>query len=210
MTVLGSVRISAAEPTVALKHFEVVQHLLTCGASVDVPDIIGHTALHHACTPPHGNYRLAKLLVERGANVDAQNRYGEVPIFFPFQGGDIKLVELLLEHGADLDIDNGNGDSPRKLCVSFGAEVTAAVRKWERKRAGEEALYEEKKCENCKVKSNGLKTCARCRVVRYCSVECQRAPHRLCNILPTDVSRSQVHTGSYTNRIVPRSLKRPP
>ncbi|KAL4078090.1 hypothetical protein J3A83DRAFT_4356774 [Scleroderma citrinum] len=172
MAVLGSVRISGPP---GMKHFEVVQHLLNSGAPVDIPDVVGHTALHYACTPPEGNLRLARLLVEHSANVNAQNRYGEVPLFFPFQGGDVGLVELLLEHGTDLDIDDGNGDSPRKLCVSFGAEVTAAVRKWERKRTGEHALYEEKQCEHCRVKSSGLKMCARCRVVRYCSVECQRS-----------------------------------
>lgn len=106
--------------------------------------------------------------------MNAQNRYGEVPICLPFQGGDVALVELLMEHGADLDIPDGNGDSPRKMCLIFGAEVTAAVQRWERKRKGEVAPWEEKRCENCRAKGSGLKQCARCHVVRYCSTECQR------------------------------------
>jgi hypothetical protein len=157
-----------------MKHHEVIQCLLASGAPPDVPDISGHTALHHACTPPIGHAEMTKLLLEKGANVNVQNRYGEVPIFFPFQGGDIALVDLLMEHGADLDIKDGNGDSPRKMCMIFGAEVTAAVQRWERKRKGEQAPWEEKICENCKAKSSGLKQCARCHVVRYCSTECQR------------------------------------
>ncbi|KAG6336252.1 hypothetical protein ID866_2829 [Astraeus odoratus] len=174
LAVLGSVRMTGGPPG-SMRHYEVVQFLLQSGAPPDVPDIVGHTALHYACTPPHGNVRLAKLLLEHGANVNAQNRYGEVPLFFPCQGGDAKLVELLMEHDADLDLRDGNGDSPGKMCVLFGAEVTAAIRRWERKRSGERAPLEEKRCEKCKTKGTGLKLCARCRVTWYCSVDCQRA-----------------------------------
>ncbi|KAG9310831.1 ankyrin repeat-containing domain protein [Chiua virens] len=158
-----------------MRHLDIVSYLVASGASPDIPDISGHTALHHACTPPIGQPVMAKRLLECGANVNAQNRYGEVPIFFPFQGGDVALVDILMENGADLDIADGNGDSPRKLCIVFGAEVTAAVQRWERKRKGEVAPWEEKRCENCKTKGSGLKQCARCHVVRYCSTECQRA-----------------------------------
>jgi hypothetical protein len=157
-----------------MRHLDILGYLISSGAPPDIPDISGHTALHHACTPPVGHAKITKVLLEKGANVNAQNRYGEVPIFFPFQGGDVTLVDILMEHGADLDIADGNGDSPRKMCLTFGAEVTAAVQRWERKRKGEVAPWEEKRCEHCKNKGNGLKRCARCRLVRYCSTECQR------------------------------------
>ncbi|KAF9241299.1 ankyrin repeat-containing domain protein [Melanogaster broomeanus] len=165
--VLGAQRLRSGPPGTTMRHLDVIQHLLASGAPPDTPDISGHTALHHA---------YHETLLTKGANVNAQNRYGEVPIFLPFQGGDIGLVNILMEHGADLDIQDGNGDSPRKMCVIFGAEVTAAVQKWERKRKGEEeAPWQEKRCENCKTKGSGLKQCARCHIVRYCSTECQRA-----------------------------------
>lgn len=157
-----------------MRHLDIIIRLIDAGASPDIPDISGHTALHHACTPPIGNVEMTKLLLAKGANVDAQNRYGEVPLFFPFQGGDIPLIDILMEHGADLGIPDGNGDSPRKMCLVFGAQVTAAVQRWERKRKGEVAPWEEKRCENCKAKGSGLKQCGRCHVVRYCSTECQR------------------------------------
>lgn len=157
-----------------MRHLDILSYLIDSGAPPDIRDIAGHTALHHACTPPNGHAEITKLLLEKGANVNAQNRYGEVPIFFPFQGGDATLVDLLMEHGADLDIPDANGDSPRKMCLVFGAEVTAVVRRWERKRKGEVAPWEERWCENCKAKGSGLKRCGRCHVVRYCSTECQR------------------------------------
>ncbi|KAG1750547.1 ankyrin repeat-containing domain protein [Suillus paluster] len=172
-TVLGAQRIRGGPPS-SLRYLDVIKYLLQCGAPPDLPDISGHTALHHACTPPLGHFELARALLEGGANPNVQNRYGEVPLFFPFQGQDIPILDLLMEHNADLDIKDGNGDSPRALCVVFGPQVTAAVRRWERKRSGEKALLEEKECEYCKKKGSGLKQCGRCHTVRYCSSDCQR------------------------------------
>lgn len=154
ITVLGAQRIRGP-PSNSLKHLDVINYLLQCGAPPDLPDISGHTALHHACTPPLGHFELASALLKGGANPNVQNRYGEVPLFFPFQGQDIPILDLLMEHNADLDIKDANGDSPRALCVVFGPQVTAAVRRWERKRSGEKALWEEKECEYCKKKGKG-------------------------------------------------------
>lgn len=176
LTIIGAQRLRPFSPqsTPPQRHLDILSYLIDSGASPNIADISGHTALHYACTPPIGHAEITKLLLEKGANVNAQNRYGEVPIFLPFQGGDVTLVDLLMEHGADLDIPDGNGNSPRKMCLIFGAQVTATVQRWERKRKGEVAPWEEKRCENCKVKGSGLKQCARCHVVRYCSTECQR------------------------------------
>ncbi|KIN98292.1 hypothetical protein M404DRAFT_1005434 [Pisolithus tinctorius Marx 270] len=159
------------------EHFKIVEYLVQSGAPLDVPDIAGHTALHHACTPPDIKLQFAKLLLQRGANANSQNRYGEVPLFFALQGGDAELTDLLMEHGAKMDVEDANGDSPKKMYVVFGAEVTATIRKWERKQAGAGPAPCEarKRCENCRTEQSGLRQCARCHTVRYCSVECQRA-----------------------------------
>lgn len=157
-----------------MRHLDVIDYLIASGAPLEIPDISGNTALHHACNPPKGRPEIVKRLLEKGADVNAQNRFGEVPLLWSFQGSDIPLVNILMEHGADLDIPDGNGHTPRDLCITYGAEVTAIVQRWERKRRGEVAPLEEKVCENCKVKANGMKQCARCHVVRYCSPECQR------------------------------------
>ncbi|KAI6164030.1 ankyrin repeat-containing domain protein [Pisolithus thermaeus] len=159
------------------EHLRIVEYLVQSGAPLDLPDIAGHTALHHACTPPDIKLQFAKLLLQHGANVNAQNRYGEVPLFFALQGGDAELTDLLMEHGANMDIQDANGDSPRKMYIIFGPEVTATIRKWERRQAGEVAAPCEarKRCESCGTEQSGLRQCARCHTVRYCSVECQRA-----------------------------------
>ncbi|KAG2355534.1 ankyrin repeat-containing domain protein [Suillus spraguei] len=203
-TVLGAQRIRGIAPN-SLKHLDVINYLLQCGAPPDLPDISGHTALHHACTPPLGHFDLAKALLKGGANPNAQNRYGEVPLFFPFQGQDIPILDLLMEHNADLDIKDGNGDSP----------LTAAVRRWERKRSGEKALWEEKECEYCKKKGRGLKQCARCHTVRYCSSDCQRMhwkTHKpLCQPFSTSttVTLKPTYATSHLQYLVLISLAKP-
>ncbi|KAI6026975.1 ankyrin [Pisolithus marmoratus] len=164
LTVLGVNR-HRCSPPCDPEHFQIVEYLVQSGAPLDVPDIVGHTALHHACTPPDIKLRFVKLLLQSGANVNARNRYGEIPLFFALQGGDAELTDLLMEHGANMDIEDANGDSPRKMYVVFGAEVTATIRKWERR----------KRCGNCGTEQSGLRQCARCHTVRYCSVECQRS-----------------------------------
>ncbi|KAG6377918.1 hypothetical protein JVT61DRAFT_14707 [Boletus reticuloceps] len=148
--VLGALRLETCAPGTPMRHLDVISYLIDSGASPEIPDI-------------------------SGANVNAQNQFGEIPLFFSLQGGAAQIVDILMEHGADLDIADANGDSPRKMCVIYGPEVTAVIQRWERKRKGEEAPWEEKRCENCKTKGSGLKQCARCHVVRYCSTECQRA-----------------------------------
>ncbi|KAH7920438.1 ankyrin [Leucogyrophana mollusca] len=172
LTVLGAQRIRS---TVALEHPETLRFLLERGAPPDMLDIAGLTSLHHACTPPQSQPVLARILLKAGASPNIQNRYGEVVIFFPFQGGNVPLIEMLMDYGADLDIRDANGDSPRSLCHVYGPEVVAAVKRCERKRTGEQAPLEDKKCENCQKKSD-LKQCARCHTTRYCSSECQREP----------------------------------
>lgn len=126
---------------------------------------------------------LARILLEAGANVNYQNRYGEAPLLATMQTNQVASLDLLLDFGASLDVQDADGVSGRSLYLMCGAEVTAAVRKWERRRTGEEAPMQEKACDMCAIKPEGgltLKFCSRCGTARYCSSECQREC-ALCN-----------------------------
>ncbi|MEO1083323.1 MAG: PQQ-binding-like beta-propeller repeat protein [Acidobacteriota bacterium] len=46
----------------------------------------------------------ARQLLEKGAAVDAANRYGATPLFFAVDKGHLEMVKLLLEKGASVDI----------------------------------------------------------------------------------------------------------
>jgi len=56
------------------------------------------TALMAACI--RGDHRVAKLLIEAGAQVHALDSRGESALDFARDYGDAKLAEVLIQHGA--------------------------------------------------------------------------------------------------------------
>lgn len=159
-------------------HADVLKFLLSSGAPPDVPDIVGSTALHHATMNDNARVDLARILLQNGANVNHQDRYGCVPLLGCFQSNQVEAVELLMEFGADVNIPDADGIVPNNFLLRCGPQVTAAVQKWLRKRSGVEAPMEEKKCDNCGKQPLGkdvkLKMCSACRTTWYCSTQCQR------------------------------------
>ncbi|CCM04154.1 uncharacterized protein FIBRA_06316 [Fibroporia radiculosa] len=153
--------------------------LLSMGRPPDAPDIVGLTALHHATQNPAGcALELGRILLTSGANVNFQNRYGEVPLMGPCQNNTIDAIELLMEFNADVDIKEADGLCIRDMYLRMGLQVTASITKWLRKRTGEELPMTEKKCDSCGKKTaahGSLKICSKCHAVRYCSLECQRS-----------------------------------
>ncbi|KAF8814880.1 ankyrin [Phlegmacium glaucopus] len=170
LVVAGAQRVQADHRT---KHMDVLKFLLSCGLPVDIPDIAGLTALHHAVSSDSLQVPLARALLQAGADVNYQSRYGEVPLWGAFMKGHLAGIDLLMEFGADLDIQEADGTTPRKGILSFGPQVTATVQKWIQRRAGEEMPQVEKRCDHCLRMDRSLKNCSKCRVARYCSVECQ-------------------------------------
>ena len=55
-----------------------VQYLLSKKANIHQKDKDGWTALHNACS--RGFLPVARLLLERGAHVNAQNKMGHTPL----------------------------------------------------------------------------------------------------------------------------------
>jgi Ankyrin repeats (3 copies)/MYND finger len=171
---------------------ESLKYLVSQGAPVDSEDIVGLTALHHAAMRTSTPTELIRALLECGANPNHQNRYGEVPILGAYQANQIAAINLLLEHGADLDIEEADHFSPLTLYLSSGPQVTAAVRRWIRKRNGEDALMEEKVCNKCRRSGSEVKlsVCGKCRATRYCSTECQRVYPLSFVVMSTEANRS--------------------
>ncbi|KAG5651267.1 hypothetical protein H0H81_009260 [Sphagnurus paluster] len=162
-------------PQAATNHAGVLKYLISRGLPVDVPDIVGYTALSHALTSDSVQLELGRLLITAGkADVNHRNRYGEVTVLAACMKNHIPAIELLLEHGADIDIKDADGTSARESALTFGPQVTAIVQKWVNRRSGKEPPRLEKKCDECGKDDVALKNCAKCQVARYCSVECQR------------------------------------
>lgn len=153
-------------------HAATLKYLLDLGAPPNMPDIVGYTALHHACNS-NPRPELARILLEGGADPNQQDHFGSVPLMGAFQNDAVQLVDLLMEHGASLDIKDGDGDTPDDFFIKAGPYITAAVQKWKRRRAGERQPLDEKACSMCAKTDVELKFCAKCGSIRYCSKECQ-------------------------------------
>ncbi|KAJ7207973.1 hypothetical protein GGX14DRAFT_455043 [Mycena pura] len=172
--ILGAQRVQGGPPG-SRRFLETLEYLLSKGLPPDVPDIVGYTALHHATSSREPTDDLTRCLLEHGANVNYQNRYGENPLLGALQLNLVSMVDLLMEFGIDIDLADADGWTARENFTQYGPRVTATLTKWIRKRSGEEAPRAEKCCDACGVSTASLKNCARCRVARYCSPECQKS-----------------------------------
>ncbi|KAI0354840.1 ankyrin [Trametes cingulata] len=155
-------------------HVGVLRYLLEQGAPPNLADVVGYTALHHAClVRPRAD--LVRILLEAGADPNQQDRFGSVPLMGAFQNDSIPTVDALMEFGADLDIEDADGVTPEEFFIRAGPSVTAAVQKWKRRRTGDTQPLEEKICATCGKADGELKFCAKCAASWYCSRECQKA-----------------------------------
>jgi hypothetical protein len=177
IVVLGAQRLTPAPGTLPLDHVSAIKYLISAGAPIDKEDIVGITSLHIATLGHAARLDIARLLLESGANVNHQDRYGSVPILSSMQTNNIPAVELLLEFGTDLDVAEADDVTPESMSLLCGPQVTSVVQKWKRKRAGQEALREGKTCGNCGTSqsSGGTKLlqCSKCHTMLYCSKSCQ-------------------------------------
>ncbi|KFY04044.1 hypothetical protein V490_00014 [Pseudogymnoascus sp. VKM F-3557] len=106
------------------------------GADIQAKDSSSLTPLSWAAQKGHKS--IVKLLMEKGAEVDAEDRdFGQTPLFWALENGHEAVVKLLLEKGAKVDTktysgwtlllfakDNGD-EAVVKLLMQKGAEVEA-------------------------------------------------------------------------------------
>ena len=186
IVVLGSQRVQGCptegcqdcQESPCTEHESLIQHeaclkfLLSRGAPPDVPDLCGYTALHHSLI---GDPKpaMARILVDRGADVNAQNRYGITPLLGALYINSLELIEMFLRAGAKLDLKDGEGTSPEVLYRTRGPDVVRAMEKHIREKVGGDAALKGDRCSVCKRRGIPLKRCTRCRMQLYCSVGCQ-------------------------------------
>lgn len=90
--------------------------MLEAGVDPDTPDRSGWTSLHFAAQEQHAE--VARLLLDAGASVDAQDVYGKSPLsvaLFNVRDREGDVIRLLLAVGASPDLENASGVSLRDL-----------------------------------------------------------------------------------------------
>ena len=113
----------AAEPSLAdaaeRQSWPTVEKLVRESDAVNSAQADGMTALHWAAW--HDETRIARLLLQAGADADAANRYGVRPLAIACQNGNAELVKLLLKSGADPDAQLHGGETALMTAARTGS-----------------------------------------------------------------------------------------
>jgi ankyrin repeat protein len=91
---------------------EAGQFLLDCGADINARNQSNNTPLIN--TAGHV-IDFARMLIERGAMIDAQGISGKTPLHLAAEHGQTEVVRLLLERGADAHVRDEFGKTPFEL-----------------------------------------------------------------------------------------------
>jgi ankyrin repeat protein len=96
----------------SVRDSSLIQKYLAAGGDINAKDRARHTFLNRAAR--EGNIELVKFLVERGANMDLQDREGDTPLLqaCKLYSPSYKVVKYLLEQGADPQIENRKKKKP--------------------------------------------------------------------------------------------------
>jgi len=100
-------------------YFDIVQHLVTKGANLDLMNSVGQTALHLAVY--FGHEKIAEFLVKSGADVNkTDDRFKLTPLSAASRKNRLKIGKFLLQNGADIESKDGiNSFTPLFWAVSY-------------------------------------------------------------------------------------------
>jgi ankyrin repeat protein len=97
------------------KNYRCVEALLEAGASANESNIDGGSVLGQwVYKNTEEAERIVKLLVHRGADVNAEED-GQYVLNSAVEGGRIGMVRSLLEYGADANAEDDNGVTPLSI-----------------------------------------------------------------------------------------------
>ena len=100
-------------------NIPIVEILIAGGASLDVQDKLGMTALHYAAQEQHS--AIVERLIDAGANVDSQDQHGNTPLssaVFCSKGAG-ETITVLRKKGADDNLPNKHGVTPLGLAKTI-------------------------------------------------------------------------------------------
>ncbi|XP_076257576.1 tankyrase isoform X2 [Rhynchophorus ferrugineus] len=92
---------------------DVVEFLLSAGASIQARDDGGLHPLHNACSFGHAD--VVRLLLEAGASPNTRDNWNYTPLHEAAIKGKIDVCIALLQHGADVNIRNTEGKTPLEV-----------------------------------------------------------------------------------------------
>jgi hypothetical protein len=92
--------------------------------SIDVEakgGVLERTCLHTAAE--YGHLAICRLLVDKGAQVEAKDIYDRTPLYLAAKRGCVEIVRLLCDRGADVEARSGSGRRPLH-CAAIDGHIS--------------------------------------------------------------------------------------
>jgi ankyrin repeat protein len=133
----------------------------TLGLDVNTSTLSGCTLTY--CASLHGQYKTVRLLVrDLGADLNRATLDGCTPLMVAAEYKRTKVVEVLLKHGANPNASHQWLGTAADISQGYGAPVEQTA-----------YLKARMHCSNPDCEGPGLKKCAGCLTIFFCSRECQ-------------------------------------
>jgi len=87
---------------------------------------------------------VAELLIAKGADVNAKNKFGWTPLYWTAYGGHKEIVELFIAKGAAVNAKDDDGRTPLDMAIDFNHTETADLLRKHGGKTGEELKAEAK------------------------------------------------------------------
>ena len=100
---------------------DIVRYFIGNGGDINQPDKMNTTCLMQSLS----NTELCRLLIERGADVNAVDRFGYTVLHIAVLSGHLPIVRLLIENGGDPSICDSNGDDVLQFAALIACKPDA-------------------------------------------------------------------------------------
>jgi len=121
------IRLSGSLLLGAARSIKALNILIEAGADVNEKDEYGHSPLH--LTARRGYLRVAKLLIEKGANLEAKGgTWEETPLSLALRHGKLEMATFLIEKGANLEAKDTDKATPLHVAAEKG-NLDVAIRR---------------------------------------------------------------------------------
>jgi len=128
----GKIEIIAPKPKTPIKKKSIIKYFkLLVNRGFDIEKPFGNfedNKVIHFCSQMEDT-ETVKYLIEIGADVNSETKFGETPLHFACYQGCLELVKILVDNGANLESENNYKERPiHKACSSYSDTAIDVVK----------------------------------------------------------------------------------